>query len=121
MAAQIFNAPEEVKVPRLSIQPGKDVSQQIEDHQKAEEKYIQDVKDWLHKNGFNKKNAGEIIEFPVADGKALYMVVSMKPMRLVHLEVGDAWCFQYANLLTAKEVQEKIDQRKAIDKLFSKK
>lgn len=121
MAAQIFNAPEEVKVPRLSIKSRENVSQQIKDHQKAEEKYIQDVKDWLHNNGFNKKNAGEIIDFPVADGKALYMVASMKPLRLIHLEVGDAWCFQYANLLTAKEVQEKIDQRKAIEKLFAKK
>jgi hypothetical protein len=49
------------------------------------------------------------------------MVISMKPLMLIHLELGDAWCYQYANRLTAKDVQAKIDQQKAIDKLFSDK
>jgi hypothetical protein len=34
--------------------------------------------------------------------------------------LGDAWDFQYAHLLTAKEVQEKIDQQKALERLFKK-
>ena len=69
--------------------------------------------------GYSGKNMGEILRFPAADSYAQYMVVSMRPLQLVHLSLGDAWGFQYAHLLTAKEVQEKIDQQKRINKLFS--
>lgn len=34
---------------------------------------------------------GQEITFPVADGYARYVVVSEKPLKLVHLAVGDAW------------------------------
>jgi hypothetical protein len=64
---------------------------------------------------------GEIIKFPVADGYAMYMVASMKPLMLIHLALGDAWSYGDVDLMTAKRVQDKIDQQKALDKLFAKK
>ena len=91
-----------------------------EEYQKNEDKYIADIKKELKSMGYNGKNFGEIIMFPVADGNALYMVVSMRPLKLMHLPLGDAWDFQYAHLLTAKEVNEKIEGQKAWEKVFSK-
>ena len=54
------------------------------------------------------KNVGETIRFQHADGYAEYMVFSMKPLKLIHLNVGDAWDSPYAELLTPKKVDEMI-------------
>jgi hypothetical protein len=48
------------------------------------------------------------------------MVASMKPVKLVHMPLMDAWHFEYAHLMTAKEVQAKIDGQNALKKLFGK-
>lgn len=111
MAATIYSAPKEILQPTLAIHKyeGETFKEKLNSLRKAEEKYISDVKNWITKAGYTEKNSGEIIQFQVADGYAQYMVISMKPLRLVHLPLGDAWDFQYANRLTAKDVQDKID------------
>ena len=111
--AKIFSAPKEVKVPTLDFKD-------VKNWKANDEKYIQELKNHIQSLGYTGKNVGEVIQFPVADGYAQYMVASMKPLQLIHLPLGDAWDWQYAHLLTAKEVQEKIDQRKALKALFSK-
>jgi hypothetical protein len=116
--AKIFSPPKSLKEPNLSFE-------NIPQYKSECEKYMQDLKEILLKNAHVKQkpttNIGEVIQFPVADGYAQYMVASMKPLELVHIPLSDAWHFQYANRLTAKDVQEEIDQQKAINKLFSKK
>ena len=112
--AQIFQAPDAIKIPETTFQ-------NVSEWQKLESKYIADLKQHLQEMGYNGKNSGEVIKFPAADGYAQYMVASMSPVRLIHLELGDAWCYQYANRLTAKDVQDKINQQRAMDELFSKK
>ncbi len=110
--ATIYNSPEEIKVPEFNWQD-------LEAYRKSEEKFLENLKAFLKRR--NKgKNVGEIIKFPAADGYALYMVASMRPAELVHIPLGDAWHFQYAHLLTAKEIQDKIDQEKAMEELFAK-
>ena len=108
--AKIFSAPKEIKTPAFTG-----------DWRKEEERYLNEIKALLKTNGFTGKNAGKIINFPMADSHASYMIASMKPLRLIHLETGDAWEFKYAHLLTAKEVNQKIAQQEAMEKLFSKK
>jgi len=105
MAAKIYSAPAEVKLPENTFD-------NVKDWEVNDNKYIEELKQHLQELGYNGKNMGEILRFPAADSYALYMVISMKPLQLVHLELGDAWGFQYANLLTAKEVQKKIDAEK---------
>jgi hypothetical protein len=112
--ATIFNTPDGVKVPELDFR-------NIEQYEKDCETFKVELKAWLNKNGFNGKNVGEIIQFPVADGYAQYMVASMKPVKLVHLPLWDAWHFEYAHLMTAKEIQAKIDGQNSLKKLFDKK
>ena len=114
MAAKIYTAPKEVSLPSNTFD-------NVKDWQENDEKYIANLKKHLQEElGYNEKNTGEVIKFPAADGYALYMVISMKPLMLVHLELGDAWCYQYASRLTAKDVQTKIDQQKRIDEMFAK-
>jgi hypothetical protein len=69
----------------------------------------------------NQKNVGEIIKFPVADGYAEYMVAATKPVELIHLPFWDAWHSETAPLMTATAIQQKIDQKIAMDKLFAPK
>jgi len=110
--AKVYSAPETIKVPSLDFG-------NVKGYNEACEKYKADLKAMLQKRNTGK-NVGEIIRFPVADGYAEYMVASMKPVELVHIPLWDAWDFQYAHLLTAKEVQESIDQQKALEKFFKK-
>jgi len=110
MAAKIFALPKGVKLPELSIE-------NIKNYNKDCEKFRVELKEKLIELGFKGKNVGETIQFPVADSYAEYMVASMRPLQLVHLPLGDAWEFQYAHLLTAKEVQSNIDFQKEMEKM----
>lgn len=114
MATKIYSAPKEIKEPTFNFK-----NFNYKEHQKKEDKYIADLKAYLAEKGYTGKNAGETISFPVADSQAVYMVISMRPLQLMHVPIGDAWSFQYIERLTAKDVQQKIDQRRNIEKLFS--
>lgn len=111
MSAEIYSAPEEVAVPKW------DSPNWMEE----ENDYIKNLKAHINKMGYKGKNVGEVIKFSVADGYALYMVLNMNPVKLIHLELGDAYQFQYAHLMTGEEVQGLIDRDRAMAKLFSKK
>jgi hypothetical protein len=39
----------------------------------------------------NDEHAGAIVRFPFADGHAQYVVVSSKPLKLQHIDIGDGW------------------------------
>ena len=67
-----------------------------------------------------QKNGGEVIKFQVADGYAEYMVAATKPVELIHLPFWDEYQSEFAHLMTAKAIQDKIDQKIMLDKLFSK-
>jgi hypothetical protein len=108
--AKIYASPLEVKIPEFNWKD-------IEQYNKDCETYMENLKAFLRKRN-SGKNVGEIIQFPVADGYAQYMVASMKPVELVHIPLWDAWDFQFVHLITAKEIQGQIDGQKALKKLF---
>lgn len=64
---------------------------------------------------------GEVISFQVADGYAKYLVSSLKPVSLIHLPFDDVYEFQYAHLLTIKEICDLVKQQEAMRKFFAKK
>ena len=111
----IYKAPDGLEAPELDF---KDVTKYKEEIKTNEEKLKQWCIDRCVKGGKDTKNVGEVIRFPVADGYAEYMVASMTPLQLIHLEYYDAYSFQYVHLLTKKEVTEKINQQKALKKIF---
>jgi hypothetical protein len=111
--AKIYSAPGSIKKPVLNFRD-------IDGYRKDCDRYLAELKEILV-NRKNQPNVGVTIKFPVADGHAVYMVASMKPLELVHVELWDGWHFQYAKNLTVKDVEEKIAQDKAMAELFSKK
>jgi len=108
---KVYSAPEHIKKPVLNWKD-------IKAWKKDEERYIEEIKQFCLSQS-NDKYVGEIIYFPVADGKAMYMVCSIKPLEIIHLEVGDCWEFNYIERLTLKDVLEKISQQKKLKELFS--
>lgn len=82
--------------------------------------YIQRLKDWIKTNYGEGEYIGEEINFPVGDGYARYLIVSLKPATLMHVPLGDAWNFPYAHRLTVKDIRAEAERTAALRKLFSK-
>jgi hypothetical protein len=113
MAAKVYSAPAEIKVPEF------DSRAPFETYNKACDDFVDAVKAYCKKNG-SSECRGEEIHFPVADGAARYVVFALRPVTLIHLPVGDAWQFQYANLLTAKAVREEVRRNKSLKAMFAR-
>jgi hypothetical protein len=114
--AKIYDIPGNIKVPEIKFD-----NFNLKEYQNDIERFYKEVKEALMADGYNEEHLGEVISFPVADGKAEYMVFSLEPIvQLVYLPIGDAWEFEYAHLLTKTEVLRKIQQQKALSKLFNK-
>jgi len=116
----IYSAPKGYDPPDLGpyLKKGKN----IRDYTKACNNYLKRLKKWAKdKHGLFCKEAGEDIRFQVADGYAVYVVVSLKPVKLIHASIDDGYQFQYVHRLTAKDIREQIQKHKALTELFSSK
>ncbi|GIV43909.1 MAG: hypothetical protein KatS3mg035_1032 [Bacteroidia bacterium] len=110
--ARIFKAPN-FPLPEI------DYRKSVKENKEQEDAYINNLVEFLKKRKPNDKLVGEEIRFPVADGYARYIVASSKgKVDLIHLELGDAWHFEYAHKLTKKDIVKIIKQQKAIKKIF---
>ena len=85
---------------------------------KDSERYIKELTNHIKDMGYKGKNVGEIIRFAVADGYAEYMVLSMKPLKLIHLPLMDTYEFPYVHLMTAKEITKKLEGQKLLENLL---
>jgi hypothetical protein len=81
---------------------------------------IKNLQAWAKQNGTGPE-AGEIISFSVADGSAQYVVHSLRPVRLIHVPAYDKYEQPYVNRLTAKDIRQKIEQSKLLQKLLTRK
>lgn len=63
-----------------------------------------------------------LLDFPVADGAALYFVKSMKPLVVQHVPYGDAYRVPDAHVrgLTAKDVQRQLKANAALRAMFKR-
>jgi len=112
--AEIYAVSKEVPAPALDFKDLNAYQYSIEKYTKSMEAYIRGL-------GYAEPETGKVIRFPVADGYAEYMVISVKNPQLVHLEVGDCYSFQYAHLLGSKEIKEELEKASAWAKIFKKK
>jgi len=73
------------------------------------ETYVEKVKNFC-KTTYGKtcKEAGKEIQFQVGDGHARYIIASLKPVKLIHLDIGDQWEFPYIHRLTASDLRNRI-------------
>ena len=111
--AKVFTLPKGFEAPELNWED-------IEQYDKDCAELIERLRETFKERN-NNKNVGEIIKFQVADGYAEYMVAATKPVELIHLPFWDAWQSETAELMTAKAIQDKIDQKIAMAKLFAPK
>lgn len=114
---KIYSPPEDIgPAPRMKdfMVDGKFDGKKMEED---EEKWTEKLRDWCKMNS-SGKYVGEIVQQGVADGYAQYMVLSLRPLALIHLALGDGYQFQWAHRWTASDVKEMIDQRKKMASLF---
>lgn len=86
--AQVFSAPTTHPAPQI------DFRLPWTEWRKVEETYINTLAELarsLARPGDDATLVGKVLYFPVADGKAQYMVWHTRPLQLVWLELGDAW------------------------------
>jgi len=68
------------------------------------------------------QNTRKVIDFPVADGTAYYVVVTEKPLTLQHVEFCDGYKVHPALIrgLTLADVNHQLEFASRLRKLFSK-
>lgn len=106
MSIKVFSPPAGFEVPKFTDYK-ENYKEALNKLQKDEEKYLEDLKDWCKKNG-SGKFSGKEVHFPVADGSAVYVVLSMKPCKLIHVPLGDAYSFPYIDRLTSTDIRNRI-------------
>jgi hypothetical protein len=89
-------------------------------YMKAEAAFVENVKEWAKEQG-SGKYAGEEVSFPVADGAARYVILSLRPVQLIHLPVGDAWQYHLVRHLPASALRELADQQRGFREIFANK
>lgn len=86
--------------------------------EEVEKEWTEKLRDWCKANSPGRKYVGEIIRQHVADGYAQYMVFSLRPLVLLHLELGDAYQFQWDHRWTVSDVKGMVEYGKRMDSLF---
>lgn len=118
---QCYAPPGSVKPPEY------DYASNAASFDKVDKDYIAAVKQALVEDGARGPLTGEVVTFPIADGRAYYMVFEAPGKRpafgLVHLPLLDAYDIPDAHMrgLRKRDILEMIKQRKRMEKLFSKK
>lgn len=65
--------------------------------------------------------AGEVVAWPRADNYARYMIVSEKPLTLIHINTGDGYAIEAALIrgLRLADLRVMVDRDRAMRELFS--
>jgi hypothetical protein len=112
---RIHRTPERIPVPELEWTDVNGYKEKCKEHLKNLREYCIDR---CVKQGRPTKYVGEEVHFPVADGSASYMVASLKPLELIHIELYDAYSFEYVHKLDAEDIVKRIEIRKGIEKFL---
>lgn len=97
-----------------------------ESYEKACEKNLDDLRNWLTVHGYTGKHSGKIARFGVADGYAQYMLAEaprgsrLKEKNfLIHLAFWDGYHYDHVEYLPKKEIIENVKRQESLAKLFS--
>ena len=88
------------------------------------DRYIKELRALARKNARGSNLlVGEVIRFQVADGYAQYMVWSVSPLNLVHIDLMDGYRIPdaHARGLRLADVKAMVERDKAIAALFAEK
>ncbi len=110
---KVYSPPKALQVPRFD-----DCGRDFHAYDQAQAKFVESVKTWAKTNS-RGEFSGEEVFFPHADGYARYVVLSLKPVVLIHLPVGDAWQYPYIERLLAKDIIARIRSDKSLAEAFA--
>jgi hypothetical protein len=110
---KIYQPPNEIGPP-----PKFQVSISYKEMVKLEEDWVKRLRKWCKDNSKEAEYIGDIVKQPVADGYAQYMIFSLKPVFLIHLELGDAYEFEWAHRWTAKDIKMIIEKTKELNNIL---
>ena len=108
--AKIYSVPKSINVPQLVVNGKFD----YKDYQERVNKFYEELAAVLKKHNPDGECVGEVIQFPVADSYAFYMVVGLKPVELVHLPIMDGWDFSTQTVLPQKTSEKKLNSKKIL-------
>jgi hypothetical protein len=104
MSATVYATPNEIALPEFEL-----TSTMAEEDAK-DDRFVADLRAWLKDHDYKGQYVGGIIRFPVADGSADYMVMSLRPLKLMHLGWHDAWNADRITMrgLIAQDVKDQL-------------
>jgi hypothetical protein len=113
---KVFQCPDECPEPTVDYR-----NFDLKKVQADEEAHKVALAEHLKKIGYTGKLTGEIVQYPVADGYALYMFAEGKKTVLIHLGYGDGYHYHGIEHFPKKAVVAELERRKALSKIFEKK
>ncbi len=115
--ATVYSAPKEIPFPEPDYK-----NYDYRKEQQREDAYVKKLQEWARERSSGAL-VGEIVRHGVADGYAQYMVISEKPLALIHLALGDAYSAGpvWERGLRITDVRRMVKADKEIKKLFAKK
>lgn len=110
--AKVYSPPEGIKVPTFNTD--------LAIAKATEDTFISELKAFCEANS-TCPDKGKEIWFPIADGRARYMVFDYT--KLIHLPLGDAYQIgaAHARGLRKADIQLRIKQHQSISELFGRK
>lgn len=119
MAAQVYDPPEGMEVPDFDSFNKEDGGYDVQAYFDACKQHEQDMAEWCRQNS-KSDLAGEVMRFPVADGKATYMVHKLKPLTLIFLDYGDGYEIPDMMLrgMTVADVRSEVARNRKLAELF---
>lgn len=87
---------------------------------RAEEEYVERIVAWCRENSPGDRLAGTRYSYPVADGKALYVVYKSRPLSLIHVPIGDSYQVSDAHMrgLKIKDIDAYAHRDEALAAMF---
>jgi len=110
---KVYDPPKEITIPKWNHKEPREVNVA------REHAAIEQVKAWAKEHGKGPE-AGEEISFGVADGDARYIIVSLVPVVLIHLPIGDAYQYPFVHRLTAKDIRGMLTLHKKVAAILAK-
>jgi hypothetical protein len=115
MAAKVFSTPTGIDAPDFGdafVNGGYSINKESE----LRSEFLDKLRGWLKANKYTGPLAGKVVRWPIADGYAEYMVVSLRPLTLIHLPLGDAWRMPapFERGLTAADIRDQVERAKKL-------
>jgi hypothetical protein len=122
VSAEVFRTPLQLEEPDLQAFDRQSGGYDVDAYFKAVAAHREKLAEWCRQNTANPRSklVGETISWPVADGKAEYMVLSTTPLHLIHLNYVDGYEVTDIMLrgLRVTDIKQMVQQRQAMEKLF---